>query len=219
MPEPVAGELTTGASAWRIYQIPILLGIVSVIFIALSITIFIKSYQVTQPIQFSDPVNDESTTKEASASTNTSTILVDIEGAVMNPGVYQVPFGSRVDDGIMAAGGYSTLADTVSIARTLNRAAKLSDGAKLYIPTLKDTQIIGVIPVVAGASGTVAGARTPAISINIATQSQLEQLSGIGPVTAGKLISGRPYMRLEELVEKKIISQTLFTKLKDQLSL
>lgn len=187
-------------AVWRIYMVPLVLGVVSLVFISLSIIIFIKSYQVTEPITFSSD--------EATQSAVQSPITIDIEGAVMKPGVYELPSGSRVDDAIVGAGGFSPSVDTDVVAKTFNRAARLSDGAKLYIPMKNSSQVQSApsIP-------------SSLISINAASESDLDKLSGIGPVTAAKIIAGRPYMRLEELVEKKALSQSAFIKLKDQLTL
>jgi competence protein ComEA len=110
-------------------------------------------------------------------------------------------------------------ADTEVIARTINRAAKLSDGAKLYFPLLGDPSAAVGQPLSAGSLGSIAPNVPNPFNINTASESELEALSGIGPVTAGKIIAGRPYMRLEELVEKKVLSQSLFTKLNGQLAL
>ncbi len=100
---------------------------------------------------------------------------------------------------------------TEAIARSINRAAKLADGAKIYIPAIGQDHVPDEARLSAGIAAF--------ININTASQSELESLTGIGLVTAGKIISGRPFLRLEELVEKKAMSQSLFDKLKDQLTL
>ena len=67
----------------------------------------------------------------------------------------------------------------------------------------------------AGASGISASGL---IDINAASESELDTLSGIGPVTAGKIIDNRPYGSLEELVSKKAVSSSVFEKIKDHIS-
>ncbi len=210
-------RVITPEMLWRVYHAPIILGFISLIFVGLSVTIFIKSYQSSTPIIFSSGSPISGITTEATGSSEVQMLTVDVEGAVIRPGVYRLPAGSRVDNGITAAGGLSKRADIAAISRLLNRAAKLSDGAKLYIPALGDEAVATGQPSSAGSSGSIAPAGV--VNINAATQSELESLSGVGPVTAGKIISGRPYMRLDELVEKKVIGQALFTKIKDQLVL
>lgn len=188
---------------WQVYCVPIILGGLSLLFIVLSITIFIKSYQITTPIRFS------SDTREASSSGSKlpdTGILVDIEGAVIVPGLYRIPSGSRVHDLLEQAGGLAPQADEIAVSRAINRAAKLTDGAKIYIPFI-------------GEAATEANTGNPAVNINTASAHELESLSGIGEVTAGKIISGRPYLRLEDLVEKNVIGAALFEKISNQITL
>jgi len=197
---------------WSVYKVPIVLGVVSILFIVLSITIFIKSYQRITPITFSSDM--QGLTGSDSASLSEMMIYVDIEGAVIRPGVYRLPQGSRIDDALVVAGGYTDRADIEVVAHSVNRAAKLSDGAKLYIPILGEG--LGESSSNPNTSSFPVGS---GVNINSATSQELEALSGIGPVTAGEIIAGRPYTRLEELIEKKVVSQSLFEKLKDKLML
>lgn len=199
---------------WKAYAFPIVLGTVSLILIVVSVVILLKSTQSSSPIQF------RQNSASGSANLGDATIAVDVQGAVAVPGLFRLPYGSRIEDAIVAAGGLTADADHERIALTINRATKLLDGAKLYIPGKSDAQ-----------AGSVQGAQwsTPAgtsindasqlVNINQAMQSELEMLSGIGPVTAKKIISARPYQTLEELVTKKAMGQTLFNKLKDKLTL
>lgn len=180
------------------YKIPILLGGVSVFAIVLSIVLLVKSTQTTTPIQFS------SDTTEASSA---AVLTVDIEGAVVHPGVYTLPGGARVEDAITAAGGLESDADEELFAKTMNRAMKLVDGGKIYVPFFSSASLSTL--------GTVGNL----ISVNTASQSELESLPGIGPVTAQKIIANRPYQTLDELVAKKAVGTALFEKIKDQLSL
>jgi DNA uptake protein ComE-like DNA-binding protein len=113
----------------RNYKIPILLGGISLVAIVVSVVLLVKSTQTTEPIRFSS--------EEASGSAlSAGAITVDIEGAVERPGVYTLPAGSRVEDAITAAGGLGNGVDEEIFAKTVNRAAKITDGAKLYIPVI-----------------------------------------------------------------------------------
>lgn len=183
------------------YRLPLMLIGISVIALICAILLLVKTIQHTEPIRFS---SDE---KEASES---SKLIVDVSGAVKNPGVYAMSYGSRVSDAIAIAGGFSDEADMENIALRINQASTLSDGAKVYIPIKgKVNQQIEVAQVVSSKT----------ISINTASADELDMLSGIGPVTAKKIIDNRPYAKLEELVTKKAVSQSLFDKLKSQLTL
>ncbi len=145
------------------------------------------------------------------------TVVVDIEGAVEAPGVYELPRGSRVEDLLTRAGGVDVHADTEYISRVLNRAAILEDGAKVYVPYEGEVET-------SHNSNTVNAPLTShnkitqtepskRISINSAPQILLETLPGVGPKTAEKIISNRPYRSLEELVEKNAVGKSLYEKI------
>lgn len=198
--------MTGLARVWQDYRVPIVIGAGSMFFVILSITLLIKSVQTNTPITFS---SDQATVAGAMRG---SEIIVDIAGGVKKPGVYHLPSDSRVEDAIIAAGGLSSDVDEDRLAKVVNRAAKLSDGAKFYIPKLGDT-VTGWNPAIEVDAG------FHPVSINTSSQQELEALPGIGPATAKKIISGRPYTSLEELVAKKAMGQTLYDKLKSQLTL
>lgn len=140
-------------------------------------------------------------------------ISVDVSGAVVNPGVYQLKEGSRVEEAILAAAGFTENANQEYISKYLNMAQKLSDGTKVYIPFAGE-------PASAGLTGgsAVSGTQIQAkININTATQTELESLTGIGPSRASDIIAGRPYQKIEELLGKKIIGPTVFENIKDSI--
>ncbi len=140
-------------------------------------------------------------------------ISVDVSGDVVKPGVYQLGDGSRVEDAVAAAGGFSESVDQEYVSKYLNMAQKLSDGSKIYVPSAgEQTAGTGSVGAVAG----VASANTK-VNINTATQAELEALPGIGPVTASKIISDRQYQTAEDLLNKKVVSKAVFEKIKDQL--
>jgi len=142
-------------------------------------------------------------------------ITVDIEGAVKKPGVYALAAASRIQDAILAAGGMSSSADRKIVAQNLNLAAPLTDGAKIYIPAVGE-QMVTSNGVSDNSSGTVAGSST--VNINQATEEELDALPGVGPVTAQKIIANRPYQSNDDLLNKKVVGQSEFTKIKDQVS-
>lgn len=186
------------------YRLPMLFGAGSILCIVISLILILSSARPDNPIEFSPPAGGEGSPSASFA------LTVDIAGAVVEPGVYTLPFGSRVEDAIEAAGGISADADDEAIARSVNRAAKLSDGAKLYFPLHDDAVSLPAFD---------PQLPTKTYAINAASGAELEELSGVGPVTAQKIIAGRPYGKIEELVEKKVMSQSLFDKLKSQLTL
>ncbi|MBI3577368.1 ComEA family DNA-binding protein [Candidatus Gottesmanbacteria bacterium] len=183
-------------------RLPLGIGAVSILLVVISLVLLIKSVQTTTPIKFS-----HSASPSGEASGQASSIAVDVEGAVARPGVYRLPAGARVEEAIKAAGGLSSEADVDQIAKTINLATKLVDGAKLYIPKKGDSPASNIVR------------RESTVSINSASQSELEALPGVGPAIAQKIIASRPYQVLTELVTKKAMSQSLFDKLKDRLTL
>lgn len=198
----------TSSQLLRIYQVPIGLGLLSLLFIALSITIFIKLHQDQAPILFSS--DQVAGTQSGIRAASNEAILVDVEGGVVHPGVYRLPSDSRIDDLLGFAGGFTDQADMEAVARSINRAAKLSDGAKIYVPVKNMT---------GGGDSLGADKNTAIVNINTASQAELENLPGVGPVTAEKIITSRPYTRIEELVERDIISASLYGKVNMLLSL
>jgi competence protein ComEA len=139
-------------------------------------------------------------------------VKVDISGAVKSPGVYELPLGSIIKDAILKAGGVTTQANADYLSKNLNLAQKVSDGMKLYIP--KTGESGAGVGAVAGAS-----AQGGVISLNSASSSELESLSGVGPTTAQKIIDNRPYSDINELLGKKVVGRATFEKIKDKISL
>jgi competence protein ComEA len=149
---------------------------------------------------------------------NQQQFIVEISGSIQNPGVYHLPNGARIDDLIIAGGGLSADADRNWVDKNLNRAAKLTDGQKLYIPNQSEVLSANDSTTGTTVSNSISQNVGKLININTASSSQLESLSGIGPVTAQKIIEGRPYSSVEELLTKKILSQKVYDKNKDLLS-
>lgn len=180
------------------------------------VLIAIGLFQVFSP-KTSDVVIEKAESSQRVVSdispTPTKKIVIDVEGAVVRPGIYSLPQESREQDAITAAGGLSEKADNASIAKGMNMAAKLSDGMKLYIP------FTGEQPVTSTGGAAVAGANTGSISINSASSSQLDSLPGVGAVTAGKIIQNRPYNSINDLLTKKAVTKSTFEKIKDLVTL
>lgn len=99
-----------------------------------------------------------------------SVVIVDVEGAVVSPGVVELPVGARVQDAVAAAGGLKPGARA-----GLNLARVLEDGEQLVV----------------GQSAAEAAASDGRVAINSATQAQLEELPGVGPVLAARLVAYR----------------------------
>jgi len=109
-------------------------------------------------------------------------LVVDVSGAVARPGVYRLPEGSRVIDAIRKAGGPARGAQPQAI----NRAARLADGQQIVVPQASGS----ANPPAEGGAAPAAAGNGP-VSLGSATAGQLEEIDGIGPVTAQKIIEFR----------------------------
>lgn len=148
-------------------------------------------------------------------------IVAEISGEVVKPSVYKLADGARVEDLLVMAGGLSENADRTWVDKNLNRAAKLTDGQKVYIPVV--TSQSNVLSANNTGENQTISVQNPSqgsglVNINSASAKDLDSLSGIGPVYAQKIIEQRPYSTVNDLVSKKVISQSLFDKLKDKIS-
>ncbi len=147
---------------------------------------------------------------ETNAQAQAGPLIVSVVGLVVNPGVVEVPAGARVVEAIERAGGLLPEANPASV----NLAAPLVDGQQIVVGTeaLPAGEIAGGS---GGADGSgadsadsgAAGASEPSgqININTATATQLEELPGIGPATATKIIDFRekngPFASIDALEE------------------
>ncbi len=178
----------------------VIIGLVGIVLIGCGV-FWYRSSRISQP-----------TVQILSASTDqkpSNTIYIDISGAVNKPGVYQVGANTRVGEALAKAGGISPEANLDWVAKNLNQASPVKDGMKLYIPRTTE---------VPTSQNTASEKTSENLNINSASSSELEALPGIGPVTAGKIISGRPYQTVEDLVSKKIVSQKVYDQIKNLVS-
>ncbi len=164
----------------------------------------------------SPPKNDiEFIPSEAKADDTNSKIFIDVAGSVEKPGVYELKANSRIQDALSAAGGLSVDADREYISKALNLAQPVTDGLKIYIPA-RGEEVAGIVSTGSNSNSTTSFSGL--ININSASSSQLESLPKIGPVTAQKIIDNRPYVKIEELIEKKVLGQKTFDAIKDNIS-
>jgi competence protein ComEA len=131
-------------------------------------------------------------------------VFIHVVGEVLEPGLYELAYGSRVRDVIDAAGGFTTLA----VHSSVNLARLVSDGEQVVI--LAESQM-------ATDSG------QGFISINRASSSQLESLPGIGPALAGRILAYRDeigsFASVEQLLEVTGIGSKLFDGIRGSITL
>lgn len=146
--------------------------------------------------------------KETNAQAQMGPLIVSVVGLVVNPGVVEVPVGARVVEAIERAGGLLPEANPASV----NLAAPLVDGQQIVVGTeaLPAGTAEGGSDVSGGSGAGAAGGADPGgsdgkININTATATQLEELPGIGPATATKIIDFRekngPFASIDALEE------------------
>lgn len=140
-------------------------------------------------------------------------LAVDVSGAVEKPGLYRLPVDSRVEDALTLAGGITADAEKTWVEKYLNRSAKLTDGQKIYVPRKEEVPVSQ-----AQVHGAVQSGQSEKTNINTASSTLLEDLPGIGKVTAGKIVNGRPYTKIEELKERKIVTAKVFDQIKEMIS-
>jgi DNA uptake protein ComE-like DNA-binding protein len=187
------------------YYIPLSVAIIGLIFFVYGLIQYFgnSSVQQTSTVDVATPsVTPVKTVK---------IISVDVEGAVLHAGVVTLPVNSRVEDALIESGGLSDKADRDFIAKHMNLAAKLVDGGKIYIPRIGESILDG--------AQTATNGEPVVIDINAASADVLDGLPGIGPTTAEKIITNRPYTDVKDLLTKKIIGQKVFDQIKDKLML
>jgi competence protein ComEA len=133
-----------------------------------------------------------------------ATIFVHVVGDVAKAGVYELTAGSRVVDAIAAAGGPVRATKLIN----LNLARVLFDGEQIIVGNHQ------LQPNSSSQSGKV--------NLNLATSSQLDQLPGIGPVIAGRILQHRdengPFRQISDIQQVAGIGDVIYSKIKDQIS-
>jgi competence protein ComEA len=154
--------------------------------------------QVTVPEVASPGIPITSSSGNPVASQGLDQIVVDIKGDVLTPGLVTLPAGARVADAIAAAGGVTPSADVTGI----NLAERLSDGQMIFIGNAQSMEL----------------SFDPRINLNLATETELDSLPGVGPVMAGRIIAWREsnqrFHSIEELQEVPGIGPKVFANLK-----
>ncbi len=161
---------------------------------------------------------------EATRPPTPSVVSIYVSGAVAAPGVYTLPAGSRVDQALMAAGGASGEADLERI----NLAAYVSDQDHVRVPRIGET------PSAVEANSTRARSTSPAIppvsatngeklDLNRASALELEELPGIGPVIAARIVDDRdrhgPFKSVDDLKRVSGIKDGIMSQVREYLTI
>jgi competence protein ComEA len=150
------------------------------------------------------------------ASAAQADLVVDVQGAVVRPGIVHLSAGARIADAIAAAGGYGPRVAADRVGQALNLAALVRDGDKVFVPS-RDDRSSSASSGSGGSGGSTTGATGP-VDLNRATVAELDALPGIGPVTAAKIIAARDeqaFGSVDDLRTRKILGAATFDKVKN----
>lgn len=157
-----------------------------------------------------DPIPESNHTDE--------TVIVDVKGQVHTPGVYTLPSGSRVLDAIAQAGGLLPEAEE----KALNLAARLVDEMVIYVPLIGETETAVSIPTIQNAASSNTQDNESIVNINLADETLLMTLPGIGPSKAKAIIDFREdkgqFQSIDDIKEVTGIGDRTFDSLKDFIS-
>jgi competence protein ComEA len=146
--------------------------------------------------------------KVADGGGSAARVVVHVAGEVHAAGVYRLRAGARVSDAVDRAGGATRRADLSQV----NLAAKVEDGRQILVPRR--------VTAAAAAAPAAPGQPTVPVNLNTATLEQLDALSGVGPVTAQKIVDYREehggFGSVDELGEVPGIGDVRLASLREQ---
>lgn len=200
---------------------------IAVIIIVILIIVYTYFYSpeyeyITEESFFNEIIVEENKISESNAEEiiEENLISIHIAGSVAKEGVIQIEENSRLIDVIEKAGGLTEQADLSNV----NLAYEIKDGQKIYIPNKKDEENIGIIMTempnyITSKEETTTESGVLIININNATQTELEQLPGIGPSIASSIIKYRKekgnFKNIEEIKNVEGIGESKYNKIKD----
>lgn len=175
-----------------------------------------SSEELPDPPEAQHPSEHEKAAADEEQSTDAGQVVVHVTGAVKSPQVVELAEGARVLEAVEAAGG---LTDDAAAAG-VNLAALAEDGSHLWIPTEEELEEGQAPPAaVAGAPGDQGGGP---INVNTADASALEELTGIGPALAERIITYResngPFASLEDIGQVSGIGPTVLENIADDVT-
>ena len=180
--------------------------------------------QPKNEIKKSQESNNEIEFKLGIKEKENKTIMVDISGEIITPGVVKLPEGSRIIDAITAAGGKTEDADLSKV----NLAYILDDGVQLYIPRYNEKLEKEIVQTEPGVGIIQEGINTTSkkdskVNINTANKEKLATLPGIGEGTAEKIIEYRSktgkFKAIDEIKKIPGIGESKFKSLKDKITI
>jgi competence protein ComEA len=188
--------------------------------VAIALVIFVFIFYIFSPVSDQKPKDNSLETEllakknepdKEQVETKPKTIMADVKGAVVNPGVYEAKEGERVIDIITRAGGLTEKADQAQV----NLAMYIEDEMVLYVPEIGEIEEPNLVT---GASDS----KEDKVNINKAEPAELETLSGIGPSKSAAIIEYRntngPFKTIEDIQSVSGFGEKTFEKLKDKIT-
>lgn len=194
-------------------RLPVLVGVALLAMLAVGSAAFLLWNAVSSPgvvVQSSN--TDEAVVEEEQT---VDSIFIHVTGAVVNPGMYELAEGSRVQDAVAAAGGFTDDA----LDESINLARELTDGEQIVVASESDqSSATSDTGVSTGSTGVVNGK----VNINVADAEALMTLDGIGEATAAKIIAYREtngsFSTIEEIKEVSGIGDKKYEAIKDSIT-
>lgn len=159
----------------------------------------------------------EAEEKEEPEEEQPAVICVYVCGQVVNPGVYELHEGERVNHAILAAGGMTETACKTS----LNLAEILTDGQMIYVPSVEEAENLQS-GTEQGLTGNVSEAEDGRVNLNTAEKAELMTLTGIGESRADAILTYRKehggFKDIEEIKKIEGIKEGVFNRIKDQIT-
>jgi len=194
------------------------------VFLAVGLSLFIGGLALLiKQSNFSKTEVELVKNEEKSDIETTTKLIIDISGAVVNPGVYELVSGDRLIDVLRLCGGLSAEADRDWMEVNINKARLVRDGEKIYIPkvseTLANLQFSNSNLQNNNEDNSVLGSQTGLVDINRAGVDELDKLPGIGPALAGRIIDYRDknngFVSIEEIKLVSGIGDKVYENIKD----
>ena len=173
-------------------KLPVMIGITACVLVALALAGFGLASVVGGGGDFTvQKASDESVENgdRPSVQESSGTVFVHVGGAVVNPGLYELAASARVQQAIEAAGGFSDAAATDA----LNLARVVADGEQIIVPqaSASGEQAANEGAEPSGSVASAAHATSGKVNINTASAAELQQLNGVGPSLAQRIVDDR----------------------------
>ena len=161
-------------------------------------------------------------TKKAAAVSETEAMapafVVHVCGEVVNPGIYELPAGSRIYEAVKAAGGFTENAEEESV----NLASPIEDGVQIRIYSKEETETLAAGAAPFDGFEASGEGKEPVVNLNTATKEELMTLSGIGESRAEDIIRYREenggFQNIEDIMKVSGIKDAAFQKIKDRIT-